>query len=147
MRRCRHWCAGSIRRAVSSRRPCDERRARQNAEQRTLTKQQTTPETPRQTPRAAMAALQSLDRQPHVMSKYYKLTLDILIGAVLPVLILKYGTAYMGTLPAYLTAALVPVAWVLLDLFVITRRFNFITTYGGLGAIMRGELALWYVDG
>jgi hypothetical protein len=81
------------------------------------------------------------------MSKSLKLTLDILIGAAAPVLILKYGTAPLGTLPAYLAAALVPVAWVLLDLFVISRRFNFITTYGGASAIMRGALAFWYVDG
>ena len=81
------------------------------------------------------------------MPKYLKLTLDIVIGAVLPVVILKYGTAPLGTLPAYLAAALIPVAWVLLDLFVITRRFNFITTYGGMGAIMRGALAFWYVSG
>lgn len=81
------------------------------------------------------------------MPKYAKLTLDILIGAVAPVLILKYGTAPLGTLPAYLAAALIPVAWVLIDLFVITRRFNFITTYGGMGAILRGALAFWYVSG
>lgn len=81
------------------------------------------------------------------MSKPIKLTLDILIGAVAPVLILKYGTATLGTLPAYLAAALVPVAWVLLDLFVLTRRFNFISAYGGFGAVMRGALAFWYVDG
>jgi hypothetical protein len=53
----------------------------------------------------------------------------------------------MGTLPAYLTAAFVPVVWVLLDLFVITRRFNFISSYAGLSAIMRGALAFWYVTG
>lgn len=81
------------------------------------------------------------------MSKSLKLTLDILIGAVAPVVILKYGTAPLGTLPAYLAAALIPVAWVLLDLFVITRRFNFITTYSGMGAILRGALAFWYVTG
>ena len=81
------------------------------------------------------------------MPKYLKLALDIVIGAVAPVVILKYGTAPLGTLPAYLTAALIPVAWVLLDLFVITRRFNFITTYGGAGAILRGALAFWYVSG
>ncbi len=81
------------------------------------------------------------------MSKSFKLTLDIIIGAVAPILILKYGTAPLGTLQAYLVAALVPVAWVLLDLLVITRRFNFITTYGGASAIMRGALAFWYVDG
>jgi hypothetical protein len=81
------------------------------------------------------------------MSKSVKLTLDILIGAVAPVLILKYGTAPFGTLQAYLLAALIPVAWVMLDLLVLTRRFNFITSYGGLGAILRGALAFWYVDG
>ena len=81
------------------------------------------------------------------MSKTLKLTLDILIGAVAPVVILKYGTASLGTLNAYLLAALVPGVWVMLDLFVITRRFNFITTYGGLSAVMRGALAFWYVDG
>ena len=30
------------------------------------------------------------------MPKYVKLTLDIVIGAVLPVVILKYGTAPLG---------------------------------------------------
>ena len=55
------------------------------------------------------------------MSKSVKLGLDILIGAVAPVVILKYGTASLGTLPAYLLAALVPVAWVMLDLLVLTR--------------------------
>ena len=81
------------------------------------------------------------------MSKTLKLSLDILIGAVAPVLILKYGTAPLGTLPAYLAAALVPVAWVLIDLLLLTRRFNFISAYGGFGAVMRGALAFWYVDG
>ena len=81
------------------------------------------------------------------MPKSLKLLLDILIGAVAPILILKYGTAPLGTLPAYLLAALVPVAYVMLDLFVITRRFNFITSYAGASAIMRGALAFWYVDG
>ena len=81
------------------------------------------------------------------MKKSIKLVVDILLGAVAPVLILKYGTARMGTLPAYLTAAFVPVVWVLLDLFVITRRFNFISAYAGFGAIMRGALAFWYVSG
>lgn len=81
------------------------------------------------------------------MPKSLKLGLDIIIGAVAPVVILKYGTAPLGTLPAYLLAALVPVVWVLLDLLVITRRFNFITSYGGLSAVMRGALAFWYVDG
>jgi hypothetical protein len=81
------------------------------------------------------------------MPKSFKLVLDILVGAVAPYLILKYGTAPLGTLPAYLLAALVPVVYVMLDLLVITRRFNFITSYAGFSAIMRGALAFWYVDG
>ncbi len=85
--------------------------------------------------------------KPPVMSKSIKLTLDIVIGAAVPIVILKYGTAPLGVLPAYLLAGLVPVAWVLLDLFVITRRFNFITAYGGWSAVMRGALAFWFVDG
>ncbi len=81
------------------------------------------------------------------MSKTPKLTLDILIGAAAPIMILKYATGSIGVLPAYLLAGLVPVAWVLLDLFVLTRRFNFISAYGGWSAVMRGVLAFWFVDG
>ena len=81
------------------------------------------------------------------MSKSLKLTLDILIGAAIPILVLKYGTAPLGALRAYLTAAMIPVVWVLLDLLVITRRFNFITAFVGLTSLMRGALAFWYVDG
>ena len=81
------------------------------------------------------------------MKKAIKLTLDIVLGAIAPVAILKYGTAPLGTLPAYLLAALVPVVWVLIDLFLITRHFNFISSYSGFSAIMRGALAFWYVSG
>jgi hypothetical protein len=81
------------------------------------------------------------------MSKTLKLRLDVLIGAAIPILVLKYGTAPLGTLNAYLTAAMIPVAWVLIDLLVITRRFNFITAFVGLTSLMRGALAFWYVDG
>lgn len=81
------------------------------------------------------------------MTKTPKLTLDILIGAAVPILILKYATESVGVVPAYLLAGLVPVAWVLLDLFVLTRRFNFISAYGGWSAVMRGVLAFWFVDG
>jgi hypothetical protein len=83
----------------------------------------------------------------YAMKKSIKLTLDIVLGAVAPVVILKYGTAPLGTLPAYLIAALVPVAWVLIDLLLITRHFNFISSYSGFSAIMRGALAFWYVSG
>lgn len=50
-------------------------------------------------------------------------------------------------MPAYLVSALVPVAWVLADLFLVSRRFNFITAFLGLNAIVRGLLAFWFVDG
>ena len=81
------------------------------------------------------------------MSKTLKLALDILIGAAIPILVLKYGTEPLGALNAYLTAAMIPVVWVLLDLLLITRRFNFITSFVGLTSLMRGALAFWYVDG
>ncbi len=81
------------------------------------------------------------------MSKTLKLMLDILIGAAIPIAVLKYGTEPLGALNAYLTAAMIPVGWVLLDLLVITRRFNFITSFVGLTSLMRGALAFWYVDG
>ena len=50
-------------------------------------------------------------------------------------------------MPAYLISALIPVAWVLADLFLVSRRFNFITAFLGLNAIVRGLLAFWFVDG
>ena len=50
-------------------------------------------------------------------------------------------------MPAYLLSAFVPVGWVLADLFLFSRRFNFITAFLGLNAIVRGLLALWFVDG
>ena len=53
----------------------------------------------------------------------------------------------MGTVNTYVFAALVPVAWILLDTCFITRRFNFITSYVGMFAILRGLLAFWFVDG
>ncbi len=37
--------------------------------------------------------------------------------------------------------------WVLADLFFLSRRFNFITAFLGLNAIVRGLLAFWFVDG
>jgi hypothetical protein len=53
----------------------------------------------------------------------------------------------MGAVPAYLLSALIPVGWVLVDLFFLSRRFNFITAFLGLNAIVRGLLAFWFVDG
>ena len=53
----------------------------------------------------------------------------------------------MGAVPAYLLSALVPVGWVVVDLFFVTKRLNFITAFLGLGALVRGLLAFWFVDG
>ncbi|MGD1908576.1 MAG: VC0807 family protein [Leptolyngbyaceae cyanobacterium] len=76
-----------------------------------------------------------------------KLTLDIIIGAVIPILILNNLNEQLGTVNTYIVAALVPVAWILLDACLITRQFNFITSYVGAFAILRGLLAFWFVDG
>ncbi|GAB4109821.1 MAG: hypothetical protein Fur005_07950 [Roseiflexaceae bacterium] len=81
------------------------------------------------------------------MKQSNKLFLDILMGAVIPILILNNLTKILGGPMTYVLAALVPVAWVLIDLFLITRTFNFITSYSGLTAIMQGALAFWFVDG
>jgi hypothetical protein len=53
----------------------------------------------------------------------------------------------LGPVPAYLVSALIPVGWVLTDLALVSRRFNFITAFLGLNAIARGLLAFWFVDG
>jgi hypothetical protein len=76
-----------------------------------------------------------------------KLILDLLMAAVVPILVLKYLTAPLGAVTAYIVSALIPVAWVLVDLLLISRKFNYITTYVGLTAIVRGALAFWFVDG
>jgi hypothetical protein len=81
------------------------------------------------------------------MSRSTKLVLDIAIGAVIPVLILSYASRPLGSVAAYILAALVPVAWVFIDLFFLTRRFNAITAFTGAGALMSGLLAFWFVDG
>ena len=81
------------------------------------------------------------------MKQSTKLFLDILMGAIIPILILNNLTKPLGAPVAYVFAALVPVGWVLIDLLVITRTFNFITSYSGLTAVMQGALAFWFVDG
>lgn len=81
------------------------------------------------------------------MKGWTKLLLDITMGAVIPILILNNLTKPLGAPVAYVIAALVPVAYVLADTFFISRRFNAITTYIALTAIMNGALAFWFVDG
>ncbi|WP_228025088.1 hypothetical protein [cf. Phormidesmis sp. LEGE 11477] len=74
------------------------------------------------------------------MNSTIKLTLDILMGAVIPIAILNMLNEQLGTVTTYVLAALVPVAWVFIDLLLITKRFNFITSYVGAFAIARGIL-------
>ncbi|HEY3290337.1 MAG TPA: VC0807 family protein [Anaerolineae bacterium] len=81
------------------------------------------------------------------MKGFLKFVLDIVMGAVIPILILSYLTRPFGAPTAYVTAALVPVCYVLVDMFFITRRFNFITSYMAATAILNGALAFWFVDG
>lgn len=81
------------------------------------------------------------------MSRTTKLVLDILMGAVVPIIILNNLSKPLSAPVAYVFAALVPVGWIFIDLFFITRRFNVITGYVGLSAIVRGLLAFWFVDG
>ncbi len=81
------------------------------------------------------------------MKGWTKLLLDIVMGAVIPILILNNLTKPLGAPLAYVIAALVPVTYVLVDTFAISRRFNAITTYIALTAIMNGVLAFWFVDG
>ena len=81
------------------------------------------------------------------MSRPLKLALDVLLGAVVPILVLSYLSEPLGAVPAYLLAALVPVGWVVVDLLFVTKRLNFITAFLGLNALVRGLLAFWFVDG
>jgi hypothetical protein len=79
--------------------------------------------------------------------KTLKPILDIFIGAVIPILILNNLTQQLGAELTYVVAALIPVVYTLADTFFISRRFNVITSYVALAAIMNGVLAFWWVDG
>jgi hypothetical protein len=76
-----------------------------------------------------------------------KLLLDIFMGAVVPALVLNYLSRPLGNIPAYVLAAFIPVTYVLVDTFFISRRFNVITSYVALSAIVSGVLVFWFVDG
>lgn len=86
-------------------------------------------------------------RNLRYINRSLKLALDVLLGAVVPILVLSYLSDPLGAVPAYLLSALIPVGWVLADLFLLSKRFNFITAFLGLNAIVRGLLAFWFVDG
>ena len=78
-----------------------------------------------------------------------KLILDIVMGAVIPILVLNNFARVTGSseTTAYLVAALIPVIYVLTDTFFISRKFNVITSYVALSTIISGALAFWQVDG
>ncbi|MBB5235632.1 VC0807 family protein [Deinococcus budaensis] len=85
---------------------------------------------------------------------------DLVFTLVIPILILSpnlltsgfsfsenvFGGGTTGNIRAYLLAALIPVAYVLTDLFV-NRNVSPVALIGGAGAIFSGALAFWYVDG
>lgn len=81
------------------------------------------------------------------MSRSLKISLDFLFGLIIPIVILSRFSDELGNITAYVVSALVPVTWVAVDLFFITKRFNFITSFLGLNAVVRGILAFWFVDG
>ncbi|NER78575.1 MAG: hypothetical protein F6K42_03175 [Leptolyngbya sp. SIO1D8] len=81
------------------------------------------------------------------MNRKVKLILDIVMGSAIPILILNNLNEQFGTGTTYIVAALIPVAWVFIDLFFIAKQFNFITSYIGAAAIVRGLLTFWFVDG
>ena len=78
-----------------------------------------------------------------------KLILDIVMGAVIPILVLNNFARRTGRseTTAYIIAALIPVIYVLTDTFVISRKFNVITSYVALSTIISGALVFWQVDG
>ncbi len=83
------------------------------------------------------------------MKGFNKVILDLVFGAVLPILILNNFARLTGSSDtlAYIFAALVPVAYVLIDTLFISRRLNVITSYVALSTIISGILVFWYVDG
>jgi hypothetical protein len=81
------------------------------------------------------------------VNRSLKLGLDFLFGLIIPIIILSRFSDSLGNITAYVVSALIPVAWVAIDLLFITKRFNFITTFLGLNAVVRGILAFWFVDG
>ncbi len=52
------------------------------------------------------------------MNRKVKLVFDIVMGAVIPIQILNTLNEQLGTVTAYIVAALVSVSWVFIDLIV-----------------------------
>ena len=107
-----------------------------------------------------MAAMSQPTAAPKpVRPRIPKTVWDLVFTLVIPILILSpnilgsgvsvaelLGGGTAGNVRAYLVAALVPVAYVLVDLLV-NRNVSPVALIGGAGAIFSGALAFWYVDG
>ena len=83
------------------------------------------------------------------MKNFTKTIVDIVMGAIIPIIILNQFSSpdRLGPIAAYVLAAMVPVAWVFVDLLFVTRKFNLITSYVGFASIVGGLLTFWFVDG
>lgn len=82
------------------------------------------------------------------MGKHKKLILDLVFGAVIPLLLLtKYTTEHLGARPAYVLAGLIPAIYIVWDVCFYTKRFNAITTLVAINAVTQGGLAFLKVDG
>lgn len=89
-----------------------------------------------------------------------KILLDLIFTLIIPITILSpnilgsgvsisesvFGGGVGGNIRAYVLAALVPVAYVLVDLLV-NKRVSPIAIFAGTGALVSGALAFWFVDG
>lgn len=84
---------------------------------------------------------------------------DLVFTFVIPLLILNpnllgegigvaslLGDEKAGNIRAYVLSCLIPVAYVIWD-FIVNRNLSPIALIGGAGAITKGALAFWYVDG
>lgn len=81
------------------------------------------------------------------MNPWFKLLLDLLFSAALPIWVLNNLTNTLGTVPTYVLAGFIPAGWIVLDLLVISRRFNVIASYAALVGVGNAMLTLWFVDG
>ena len=99
-------------------------------------------------------------KSPRKKTGIPKTVWDLLFTLIIPIAILSpnilgsgisvaeqvFGGGVAGNVRAYLLAALVPVAYVLIDL-AINRTVSGLALLGGTVALVRGALAFWYVDG
>lgn len=107
-----------------------------------------------------MTDLTPTSKPPRKKAGIPKTVWDLLFTLIIPIAILSpdilgsgisisnqlFGGGVTGNVRAYLLAALIPVAYVLIDLL-INRTVSGIALLGGAVALVRGALAFWYVDG